>query len=107
MLEEYRKAIVTALTDVERALIAIRETSAQERAQRLATASARRAFALSEDRLGQGTIDLTTVLTTQNTLFQAQDTLIQVRLARLQAMAALFEALGGDWDEPVGIASHQ
>ena len=54
---------------------------------------------LSEERLRQGTIDLTTLLTVQNTLFQAEDTLIQVRLARLQAAASLFQALGGDWDD--------
>jgi outer membrane protein TolC len=49
--------------------------------------------------LRAGTVDLTTLLTTQNTLFQAEDTLLQARLARLQAAASLFQALGGDWDE--------
>jgi len=55
-------------------------------------------FDLSEERLRQGTIDLTTLLNTQSTLFQAEDTLIQIRLARLQAAASLYEALGGDWE---------
>jgi multidrug efflux system outer membrane protein len=99
LLEIYRKSIVAALGDVENALIAIRENRAREAAQRLAVAAARRAFELSEERLRQGTIDLTTLLNTQITLFQAQDTLIQIRLARLQAAAALYQALGGDWDE--------
>ncbi|MDX2203673.1 MAG: efflux transporter outer membrane subunit [Hyphomicrobiaceae bacterium] len=99
LLETYRRAIVTALSDVETALVAVRETRRREAAQRLAVIAARRAFTLSEERLRAGTIDLTTLLTTQNTLFSAEDTLIQVRLARLQAAAALFQALGGDWDE--------
>ena len=99
-LESYRKSIVSALTDVENALVAIRENAARENAQRVAVVAARRAFTLSEERLREGTIDLTTVLTTQNTLFQAEDTLIQIRLARLQAIASLFQALGGDWEEP-------
>ena len=99
-LESYRKSIVSALTDVENALIAIRENAARETAQRVAVVAARRAFTLSEERLREGTIDLTTLLNTQNTLFQAEDTLIQIRLARLQAVASLFQALGGDWDEP-------
>lgn len=98
-LETYRRSIVSALTDVEIALIAIRESAARETAQRRAVAAARLAFVLSEERLTQGTIDLTTLLTTQNTLFQAEDALIQVRLLRLQAAASLFQALGGDWDE--------
>jgi outer membrane protein TolC len=100
LLESYRKSIVAALTDVENALIAMRENAARERAQRLAVAAARRALTLSEERLRQGTIDLTTLLNTQSTLFQAEDTLIQIRLARLQAAASLFAALGGDWEEP-------
>jgi NodT family efflux transporter outer membrane factor (OMF) lipoprotein len=101
LLENYRKSIVSALTDVENALIATRENAAREHAQRLAVAAARRALNLSEERLRQGTIDLTTLLNTQSTLFQAEDTLIQIRLARLQAAASLFEALGGDWEEPL------
>jgi outer membrane protein, multidrug efflux system len=99
-LESYRKSIVSALTDVENALVGVRENAARENAQRVAVASARRAFTLSEERLREGTIDLTTLLNTQNTLFQAEDTLIQIRLARLQAIASLFLALGGDWEEP-------
>jgi len=99
LLEAYRKSIVQALSDVETALIAMRENAARERAQRLGVAEAKRAFALSELKLREGTIDLQTLLNTQITLFQAQDTLIQIRLARLQAAAALYQALGGDWEE--------
>jgi NodT family efflux transporter outer membrane factor (OMF) lipoprotein len=99
LLEAYRKSIVQALSDVETALIAIRENRRREDAQRIGVAEARRAFELSEERLRQGTIDLQTLLNTQITLFQAEDTLIQVRLARLQAVTALYQALGGDWEE--------
>ena len=105
LLEQYRKSILQAFADVENALIAIRESAAQERAQQAAVDAARRAFELSEDRLRQGTIDLTTLLTVQTTLFQAEDTLIQVRLARLQALASLYQALGGDWEEPAVVLS--
>ena len=98
LLETYRRTILSALVDVENALIALKEGALREAAQKRAVESARLAFQLSEERLRQGTIDLTTLLGTQNTLFQAQDTLIQIRLARLQAAASLFQALGGDWD---------
>jgi outer membrane protein TolC len=40
------------------------------------------------------------VLTTQQTLFQAEDTLAQARLARLLAIVSLFQALGGGWLMP-------
>lgn len=98
LLENYRKAILSAFTDVQNALIAIREGAAREAAEKEAVAEAQIAFRLSEQRLREGTIDLTTLVTVQNTLFQAQDSLIQYRLARLQAAVSLFQALGGDWD---------
>ena len=64
-LESYRKSIVSALTDVENALVAIRENAARENAQRVAVVAARRAFTLSEELLREGTIDLTTLPGTQ------------------------------------------
>lgn len=99
LLDTYRRSIITALTDVETALVAVRETRVRELAQTAAVRAARRAFELSEQRLREGTVDLTSILTVQNTLFQAEDLLIQARLTRLQAAVSLFQALGGDWDE--------
>ncbi len=99
LLENYRRSILIALTDVETALIAVRESAAREKAQERALQLARRAFQLGEERLRQGTIDLTSLLATQNTLFQSEDAMIQARLARLQAIARLCHALGGSWDE--------
>lgn len=99
LLDTYRRSIITALTDVETALVAVRETRLRELAQTAAVRAARRAFELTEQRMREGTVDLTSILTVQNTLFQAEDQLIQARLARLQAAVSLFQALGGDWDE--------
>jgi outer membrane protein TolC len=47
--------------------------------------------------LRQGTIDLVTVLQTQQTLYQAEDALAQARLAHVQAIVSLYQALGGGW----------
>jgi outer membrane protein, multidrug efflux system len=107
LLETYRKSIVTALTDVENALNAIRENTARTDAERIAVEKARRAFELSEERLRQGTIDLITLLNTQTTLFTAEDLLVQDRLSVLQAVVSLFQALGGDWDDRVPILPSQ
>lgn len=96
LLELYRKAILTSMFDVANALIAIRESAARETAQRAASAKAREAFGLAEQRLKEGAIDLQALLTTQNTLFQAEDNLVQDRLARMQAAVSLIIALGGD-----------
>jgi len=95
LLADYRKVIVTALADVENALIAVRLTSEHEDLQARVVASARRAYEITEQRLQEGTIDVVTLLNTQLTLFQAQDNLTLIRYQRLQALVSLFQALGG------------
>jgi NodT family efflux transporter outer membrane factor (OMF) lipoprotein len=98
LLQTYRKSIVQAFADVDSALVAVQQNAIRERLENDVVASSKRAFQLSEQRLREGTIDLTTVLTAQQTLFQAQDTLATVRLARLLAVVSLFQALGGGWN---------
>jgi NodT family efflux transporter outer membrane factor (OMF) lipoprotein len=97
LLQLYRKAIISGFADVERALIAVHDLAEQERLQTEAVATARRAYELSETQLRAGTIDITTVLNTQRTLFTEQDQLVTVRLTRMQAIVSLFQALGGGW----------
>jgi multidrug efflux system outer membrane protein len=97
LLQDYRKAVIAAFGDVEVALDAIRQTSLRVRLQTQVVTSSRQAFNISEERLREGTIDLVTVLQTQQTLYQAQDTLFQAQLARLQAIVSLYQALGGGW----------
>ena len=63
-------------------------------------ASSRTAFDIAETRLREGTVDLVTVLNTQQTLFQAQDVLAQAQFDRLAAAVSLFQALGGGWQKP-------
>ncbi len=97
LLQTYRKAVVSAFGDVEVALEAVRQTAQQVRLQTEVVNSSQRAFDISEQRLREGTVDLITVLASQQALFQAQDALVQARLQRLQAIVALYQALGGGW----------
>jgi len=97
LLQNYRKAVISGFADVENALDAIRQTALREKLQGDVVTSSRRAFEISEQRLNQGTIDLVTVLQTQQTLYQAQDALVQARLAHVQAIVSLYQALGGGW----------
>jgi outer membrane protein TolC len=89
--------VISGFADVETALDAIRQTARREQIQREVVASSRRAFDISERRLREGTVDLVTVLNTQQSLYQALDALTQARLARLQAVVSLYQALGGGW----------
>jgi NodT family efflux transporter outer membrane factor (OMF) lipoprotein len=100
LLQLYRKAIVNGFADVERALIAVQQTARLVRLQGEVVNSTRRAFEISETRLREGTVDLTTVLINQQAMFNAQDTLANAQLARLQAVVSLFQALGGGWQKP-------
>src|SRR5262245_39364105 len=97
LLSDYRKAIVSGFADVERALIAVADNAELEGLQRQVVKASRQAFNIAEARLREGTVDLTTVLVTQQALFNAQDQEVVVRLARLQAVLSLYQALGGAW----------
>jgi multidrug efflux system outer membrane protein len=103
-LQAYRKSVISAFTDVEKSLIAVEEFTRQERLQAQAVTSSRRAFQLSEAQLQAGTVNLITVLQTEQTLFTAEDTLAQVRIARFQAIIGLYQALGGGWPPKIEIA---
>jgi NodT family efflux transporter outer membrane factor (OMF) lipoprotein len=98
LLQTYRKTVVSAFTDVDNALVAIKQTTEKLRLQREVVAASRRAFQLSEQQLRAGTADIVTVLNTQLTLFQAEDVLWQAQLARLLAFVSLYQALGGGWE---------
>jgi outer membrane protein, multidrug efflux system len=100
LLSLYRRSIVSGFADVERALIAIADNAELERLQRQVVTASQQAFNIAETRLREGTVDLTTVLIIQQALFQAQDTQVVVRLARLQAVLSLYQALGGSWMPP-------
>jgi NodT family efflux transporter outer membrane factor (OMF) lipoprotein len=97
LLQDYRKSVISGFVDVENALDAIRQTALREKLQQDVVTSSRQAFDISEQRLREGTIDLVTVLQTQQTLYQAEDTLVQARLAHVQAIVSLYQALGGGW----------
>lgn len=97
LLQTYRKTVISAFTDVDKALIAVRETATAERLQQDVVNSSRRAFNLSDQQLQAGTVNLITLLQVEQTLFQAEDALAQARLARLQAVVSLYQALGGGW----------
>jgi outer membrane protein TolC len=96
-LQQYRKSVLNAFSDVEQALIALQQETIRERLQNDVVRTARQAFVLSEQRLREGTVDLTTVIQIEQTLFTAEDLLSQIRLARLLAVVSLFQALGGGW----------
>jgi outer membrane protein, multidrug efflux system len=102
LLADYRKAVVQAFTDVDIALTGWRYLTEQEALQRVAVDVAQRAADIARAQMEAGTVDITTVLTAEMTLYGDENTLVQVRLARVQALLTLYKALGGGWNEPPG-----
>jgi multidrug efflux system outer membrane protein len=96
-LQTYRKTVLSAFSNVEQALIGVQQTTEAETIQRKVVSSSRRAFDLSEQQLKAGTINLVTLIQTEETLFTAEDQLAVDRFNRMEAIVSLFQALGGGW----------
>ena len=99
LLADYHKAVISALSDVENALITAQQTDEQQRRQQLATDAAQRAFDFAQQQMAAGTTNILTVLNTETTLFTAEDQLVAVKFQHLLALLQLYQALGGGWQQ--------
>ncbi len=97
LLSTYHKTVLTAFSNADGALVAVRQTAEQQQRQEAAVAAARRAYDFAQAQMAAGTINVLTVLNTENALFTARDTQVQVEYAHLQALVGLYTALGGGW----------
>ncbi len=99
LLADYHKTVLTALGNVEDALVAVQETAEQQLRQQEATDRARRAFDFAQLQFQAGTIDVLTMLNVETALFTARDALVQGKFAHTQALLGLYQALGGGWHQ--------
>ena len=99
LLADYHKAVISALANVEDALVAVQQTHEQVQRQQQATRTAQRAYEFAEKQMHAGTISVLTLLNTETALFSARDALAQAKYAHLQALLALYQALGGGWQQ--------
>jgi outer membrane protein, multidrug efflux system len=106
-LQAYRKAVLSAFANVEESLVALAQFTRQEKLQADAVAASRKAFDVSETQFRGGTVNLLTVLQTEQTLFTAENTLVLVRLNKYLAASSLFQALGGGWTPDGKLSSLQ
>jgi outer membrane protein TolC len=97
--------VISAFSDVEKALIALHNYTLQERLQQDVVAASRKAFEVAETQLRGGTVNLIVVLQAEQTLFTAETNLVTVRLNKLLAASSLFQALGGGWTPQGTVAS--
>ena len=97
LLSDYHKAVISAFGNVEDALVSAQQTAEQLRRQQEAVATARHAYELTQAQFHAGVINILVVLSTETALFTAEDTLVQVKYSHLNALVALYSALGGGW----------
>jgi outer membrane protein, multidrug efflux system len=96
-LAEYRQTVLTALEDVENALVALAKNSERLVALKTAVDSARLASTLARERYTAGLIDFQSVLDTARTVLTAEESLARTRADGLQALVRLYKSLGGGW----------
>jgi NodT family efflux transporter outer membrane factor (OMF) lipoprotein len=99
LLSTYHKTVISALGNVENALIGAQQTKEQQARQQEAVEKARRAFQFAQTQMSAGTVNVLAVLNTENALFSAQDELVQIQYLHLQSLVDLFTALGGGWQQ--------
>ena len=97
LVANYRAAVFSAFGDVETALSRTTSLKEQERLKTEQVQKETRAYQLLDRQYRQGLAGLLALLQAQQNLFAAQEQLVQVRLARIQAVVALYKALGGGW----------
>jgi NodT family efflux transporter outer membrane factor (OMF) lipoprotein len=97
LLSDYHKAVISAFGNVEDALVSVQQTADQLQRQQQAVATARHAYELTQAQFHAGVINILVVLSTETALFTAEDILVQVKYSHLNALVALYSALGGGW----------
>jgi outer membrane protein TolC len=96
-LHGYQSSILTALSEVEDALIACRRSAERIEILEKAAAAAREADVLARLQYRTGGADFATVLDTERTLLGLEESLVGVRADRASAHIQLYKALGGGW----------
>lgn len=100
-LAGYRGTVLTALEDVENAIVALDTARQRETQFRIAYDAANASALLSRSQYRSGLTDFTTLNQQEAALLSAQNGVTQARSDQATALVALYNALGGGWDATV------
>ncbi len=95
----YQKTVLTALKDVETALVAYAKEQERRKSLSLAVAENRKAVDLAMQLYLAGKSDFLNVATAQRNLFVSEDLLVQSTRTVDTNLIALYKALGGGWEK--------
>ena len=93
----YRQTVLTALQEVENAMVQLRVFEQEEVVQRLAVEAAQQALRLARNQYDQGLIDYLSVAVLETAALNNERTYITLTGNRLTASVRLITALGGGW----------
>lgn len=96
---DYRLAVLTAYQNVADALTALQSDAQALQAQHTAMTSAKENLSLVERQYALGSVSYINLLSAQRQYQQSRVNYSQALASRYQDTAALFQALGGNWDE--------
>lgn len=95
----YQQTVLTALSEVESALVNYEKEQIRHAALTDAATSSRLAFDLATKRYTEGVSDFLNVLQAQGSLFGSEDALAQSDRLVVQNLVTIYKSLGGGWDE--------
>ncbi|VXC82914.1 efflux transporter outer membrane subunit [Sphingomonas sp. AX6] len=98
-LANYRQTALTALEDVENAVVALDAAQRREREFAIALDAATNSALLSRLQYQSGLTDFTTLNQVESSLLSARNGVTQARADQATALIQLYTALGGGWDE--------
>ena len=99
-LTQYEKSVLTALSDVETALVNYANEQVRYRSLTDAVAANRRAVTMANELYIRGLNDFLNVLDTQRSLYVTESALTQSQATMATNLVALYKALGGGWESP-------
>ncbi len=95
---DYERAVLTAFKEVEDALVAVRTSREQRKAQEEQVHALRSALHLATVRYKGGLANYLEVLVAQRSLFEAELALTGTHRLHLVSIVQLYKALGGGWN---------
>lgn len=104
--ESHRATVLTALKDVEDALVALKGDRARLGNLSNAAEAAANAALLARQRYSSGLVDFQTVLDTQRSLLSTQDSVASAGADLATDHVRLYKALGGGWSPDAVTASN-
>jgi NodT family efflux transporter outer membrane factor (OMF) lipoprotein len=96
-LVNYGQALLTAMGEVEDALVQLLAQRTYMESLEIESENARLTLVSASEQYQQGVADYLRVLTAINTLLSVESTQLQAKRTYLSQQVALYRALGGDW----------